>query len=77
MFWAGRHFNVEFDRNYGVWQALWESLLSISDSLAQSADEEHMTESLKPLVDFWMQTVRPHQEALLSIDQAERDHAGD
>ena len=60
-----------------VWQALWERLLSISESVAQSAGEEHATEALKPLVDFWMHTVRPHQEALLSIDQTERNHAGE
>ena len=60
-----------------VWQALWERLLSISESVAQGVGEEHATEALKPLVDFWMHTVRPHREALLSIDQTERNHAGE
>ena len=58
-----------------VWQALWERLLSISDSVAESAGEERGAEALKPLVEFWMHTVRPQPDTLLSIDHTE-DNAG-
>ena len=60
-----------------VWQALWERLLSISDSLAQHSGEEHATEALKPLVDFWMHTVQPQPDTLLSINHAEHGAGGE
>lgn len=60
-----------------VWQALWERLLSISDSVQQSLGPEHGAEALKPLVNFWMQTVRPQPETLLTNEQIERDDAGE
>ena len=60
-----------------VWQALWKRLLSISESVQQNDGEEHATEILQQLVNFWLDAVQPQPETFLSIEPNERDSAGE